>query len=463
VGARLARPLRGSLTSLRQLALVPALLALALGTAASAHASDWRSWRGPALDGSSPDADPPIHWGEGRNVRFKVALPGDGMSSPIVVGDRVFVLSARPTDASAEEASRAAAQQVLDAGEWPPHVKPVAQQLMVSALSAEDGSLLWQRVAREGAPHEGHYLDSSFATASPVSDGERVIAHFGSNGTYAYDLEGELLWQVDLGDMQTRMGHGEGSSPALDGDRLFVNWDHEGDSFLVALDKRTGRELWRVSRPGEVTSWSTPLVVETPMGAQVVVAATGRSRGYDAASGRELWSLGGMTVNAIPTPVHGDGIVYLTSGYRGSALQAVDLGQARGELEGQPALLWSRDRDTPYVPTPVLYEGLLYYLKHNRGILTCLDARTGELQFAERLAELKTVYASPVAAAGRIYLFSREGAALVLRHGGELEVLASNSLEDTIDATPALAGRDLYVRGRHFLYALREEAEATGR
>jgi outer membrane protein assembly factor BamB len=168
-----------------------------------------------------------------------------------------------------------------------------------------------------------------------------------------------------------------------------------------------------------------------------------------------------MTVNSIPTPVYGDGVVYLASGYRGSALQAVDLARARGPLEGHEALLWSRDRDTPYVPTPLLYEGRLYYLKHNRGILTSVDARSGELLFAERLAELETVYASPVAAAGRIYLFSREGEALVLRHGDALEVLAHNSLEDAIDATPALVGPDLYLRGRRFLYALREGASGA--
>jgi outer membrane protein assembly factor BamB len=456
VGPGLARPLRGALI---QKPAATAIVLLALGCASPALASDWPDWRGPARDGTSADANPPLRWSETENVRFKVELPGDGLSSPIVVGERVFALSVRPLDGAAQVANREAAQRVLDAGEWPPHVKPVAQQFVVSAHSTADGSLLWERVAREQVPHAGHYLDSAYAAASPVSDGERVYAHFGSNGTYAYELTGELVWERDLGDMETRMGHGEGSSPALHGERLYVNWDHEGDSFLVALDKRTGEDVWRVERPGEVTSWSTPLVVEAGEREQVIVSATGRSRGYDAATGEELWSLGGMTVNAIPTPVAGDGIVYLASGYRGSELQAVAFAKARGELEDSEALLWSRRRDTPYVPTPLLYGGRLYYLKHNRGILTSVDAHSGELFFTERLRELDTVYASPVAAAGRIYIFSREGEALVLRHGPEPEVLAHNRLEDGIDASPALVGADLYVRGRRFLYALRE-AEA---
>ena len=171
--------------------------------------------------------------------------------------------------------------------------------------------------------------------------------HFGSNGTYAYDLEGELLWQVDLGDMTTRRGFGEGSSPALHKDSLIINWDHEGDSFIVALDKRTGKELWRTERPGEVTSWSTPLVVEHESGTQVIVSSTGFSRGYDFETGKELWRLAGMTVNSIPTPLHLDGTVFLASGYRGNMLQAVDLGRAKGDLEGSDAVLWQYERDTP--------------------------------------------------------------------------------------------------------------------
>jgi outer membrane protein assembly factor BamB len=203
-----------------------------LGQGAAARA-DWPWWRGPLGNGVSPDGDPPIHWSEKHNVRFKVAIDGDGLATPIVWRDRIYVLSARSLPGQG------------------------AQRYLVTAYDRRDGSVAWQRVATERVPHEGRHLESGWATASPVTDGERLYAHFGSAGTFAYTLAGELVWKVDLGDMTTRLGYGEGSSPALWGDTLVVNWDHEGDSFIVALDTHTGAERWRKQRPGELTSWST--------------------------------------------------------------------------------------------------------------------------------------------------------------------------------------------------------------
>lgn len=430
-------------------------LLLLLLTATGVHAGDWPGWRGPLFNGVSPDGDPPVEWSETLNVRFKVAIPGRGLSSPIVQGDRLFVMSAMPVDAGDYAASLASAEQKRADGEWPPDVRPVRQRFIVMALSRHDGSLIWQRTATERVPHESHYVDSSWSAASPLTDGERLIAHFGSNGTYAYDLDGQLLWQVDLGDQTTRRGFGEGSSPALDGDTLVINWDHEGDSFVVALDVRDGSERWRTARPDEVTSWATPLIVEHAGRKQVVIPATGRSRGYDLATGKELWSLSGMTVNTIPSAVHRDGVVYLTSGYRGTMLQAVSLERAHGKLEGSDAVLWQHERDTPYVPSPLLYEGRLYFLKHFRNILSVLDAATGKpLRDVERLTGLGDIWASPVAAAGRLYFFDRNGTALVARPGETLEILATNELDGVIDATPAISGTDLFVRTRTHLYRI---------
>ena len=280
------------------------LLALAdpLGSAESLDPlAHWPSWRGPLHAGVAPSADPPVRWSETENVRFKVPVPGRGLASPVVWGDKVFLLSAAPADdaAYAQSLKEAAAKQERE--EWPPAVNPVKQRFLVLAYSRKDGSLLWQQTAVEKTPHETHYIDSSWASASPVTDGRLLVAHFGSNGTFAYDLEGRLLWQVDLGDMQTRNGFGEGGSPAIHGNRVIVNWDHEGDSFIVALDAGTGEVVWKTPRPGEVTSWATPLVVEHGGRAQVVVPATGKSRGYDLATGKEIWSLGGMTTNTIPS------------------------------------------------------------------------------------------------------------------------------------------------------------------
>ncbi len=421
---------------------------------AAGEASGWANWRGPLGTGSSPDADPPVRWSETENVRFKVEIPGNSLASPVIWGDVIYLMSTVPLDQDEFDGAKADAEAVLEAEEWPPDVAPVAQRFIVQARSRLDGSLLWERIAREAVPHESHHPDSSWASASPIVDGERVYAHFGSNGTYVYDLDGELLWEVDLGDMTTRRGFGEGSSPALWGDTLVINWDHEGDSFVVALDKRTGEELWRTERPGEVTSWSTPLVVEHDGRTQVIISATGYTRGYDLATGEEIWRLSGMTVNTIPTPLHRDGTVYVASGYRGNMLQAIDLARAEGELDGTDAVLWQFERDTPYVASVLLYGEQLYFIKHLRNIFSSLDAASGEPHFTERLPGISNVYASPIGAAGRIYVFDRGGDAVVLEQGEELRVLAENTLDDGIDATPAIVGDDLYIRGRKFLYAI---------
>lgn len=423
-----------------------------------ASAADWPQWRGPLGNGTSPDGDPPVTWSEEENVRFKVAVPGRGLASPVVWGEQIFLLTAEAADPAAYEASRKAAAEVLERKEWPPAVRPVRQRFLVLALSRDDGRVVWKRTAREHVPHESHYIDSSWASASPVTDGERLFAFFGSNGLFAYDLTGKLLWEKDLGDMKTRNGHGEGSSPALYGDLLLVNWDHEDDSFVVALDKKTGAERWRTERPGEVTSWATPVVVRNGDSAHVIVPASGQSRGYDLATGAELWRLGGMTDNVIPTPVERDGLVYLTSGKRGAMLQAVAVAKARGDLEGSDAVAWSYDRHTPYVPSILLYDDRLYFLKQNKNILTCLDAATGEVVIPEtRLEGVTSVWASPVGAAGRVYVVDRDGTTLVLAAGDEYRVLASNHLDDRFDASPAVVGKDLYLRGRHHLYALSAE------
>jgi len=414
----------------------------------------WFNWRGPLFTGVSPDGDPPIEWSETTNVRFKVEVPGRALSSPVVWGDRIFVMSSLSIDAAAYAESQKAAAEVLERNEWPPKVVPVEQRFLVMAYSRVDGTLIWQRTASQHVPHESHYIDSAWSCASPVTDGERLFAHFGSNGTYAYDLDGQLLWKIDLGDQTTRRGFGEGSSPALYSDTLVINWDHEGDSFLVALDAASGEQRWRVERPGEVTSWATPLIVEHDGKPQIVIPSTGRSRGYDLRTGRELWSVSGMTVNSIPTAVHRKGIVYLTSGYRGTMLQAVDLAKAQGKLEGSDALRWIHERDTPYVPSPLLYDDTLYFLKHFKNILSTLDASSGEpLRSPERLP-LGNVWASPVGAAGRVYVFDREGKTVVFEHGPEMKVLAVNELDGIVDATPAIVDDTMYVRTWTHLYAL---------
>jgi outer membrane protein assembly factor BamB len=328
-----------------------------------------------------------------------------------------------------------------------------AQAFTVLAVGRADGKVRWSRVVREGVPHEGTHKDGSFASGSVTADGERVVASFGSYGLYCLDHQGRVVWEKQLGEMKIKLGFGEGSSPVLYGDRVVVNWDNEGPSFTAAFDAKTGRELWRRERD-ERTSWATPLVVAHGGRTQVVTSATRRVRSYDLETGEPLWDAGGMTDNAIPSPVAADGFVYLTSGFRGNMLLAVRLDQAKGTLEGPPAIAWSYDKDTPYVPSPLLYKGALYFLKSNSGILTRLDARTGEKQWSERIEGVENVYASPVAADGRVYVVGRDGTTAVVRAGSAFEVLAKSSLDDGFDASPALVDGEMYLRGKKSLYRI---------
>ncbi len=436
-----------------------------LGTGAlygAAYDQNWPAWRGPAANGVSATANPPIEWSESKNVRWKVALPGHGTASPVVWDDQVFILTSVATGKAAE----AKATPPPTAGGQPGGGRRrggsggdgetlVEQKFVVMALDRVTGKTLWERAPRTQVPHEGHHPDHDFASASPVTDGEVVIAHFGSFGTYAYDLKGKLLWELDLGDMQTRNGFGEGSSPALSGDTVVVLWDHEGEDFIVALGKRDGKELWRVKRD-EPTGWCTPLIVEHGGKKQVVVNGTNKARGYDLATGALLWEAGGQTANAIPSAVAGQGRVYVMSGFRGSSLQAITLGRT-GELTGTDAIAWKLGKNTPYVPSPLLYGDQLYFVRGNDAMLSVVDATTGRVQIdAERLAGISGVYASPVGASDRVYLAGRDGGTLVLAKSDKLEILATNRLDDAFDASPALVGNQIFLRGRKNLYCIAE-------
>ena len=331
-----------------------------------------------------------------------------------------------------------------------------AYQFVILCVDRDSGKIQWQKVAREEVPHEGHHRDHGFASASPVTDGEHVYAYFGSRGLYCYDLDGNLKWEKDFGDMQTRSGFGEGSSPALHGNTLVITWDHEGDDFVVALDKRTGKELWRKSR-NEPTSWATPLIVEHEGKPQAVVNATERIRSYDLATGDVIWEAGGMTTNVIPTPVTGFGMVYALSGFRGASLQAIKLGRT-GDLTDTDAIAWQHNKATPYVPSPLLSGDRLYFYSGNNGILSCFDAKTGKGHYqAQRIADLLGgVYASPIAANGRVYLVGRDGKTVVIKDAEQLQVLATNKLEDKFDASGAIAGKELFLRGHQYLYCISE-------
>jgi outer membrane protein assembly factor BamB len=453
-------PVRSSTLAL--LVFLPLGAALAASDGAERY---WPQWRGPRGDGVAPQGDPPATWSETANVRYKVEIPGRGHSSPVVWGDRIYLLTAIDAEPPAAAAPSSAtpvsgAPSFRERGVAPDR----DLRLVVLALDRATGKTVGERRVVRAPPHEGTHPDGTWASASAITDGERVWAFFGSRGIYCLrSRDGEPLWQRDLGDMQTKLGFGEGASPVLAGDTLVVNWDHEGESFIVALDARSGAERWRTARD-ERTSWSTPHIVEVDGRRQVVVNATVKVRSYDLATGKVVWEVGGMTANAIPTPVSANGLLFVTSGFRGNALKAIRLAGARGDLAGTPAIVWSHDRDTPYVPSPLLYDGVLYFLKHNSGLLSALDAATGKVHYGPvRLEGIEGVYASPVGAAGRVYVVGRNGATAVLAAGPELKVLAVNRLDDGFEASPAIVGREIYLRGRRHLYAIAEEAPPTKR
>ena len=328
-------------------------------------------------------------------------------------------------------------------------------QFVLMCLDRQTGKVLWQQVACEQLPHEGHHPDGSFASASPVTDGTHVLAYFGSRGLHCYDMNGKLQWSQDFGDQRVAAGFGEGSSPTLYGDTVIVNWDHEGESFIIALNKNTGETLWKKSRD-ERTSWSTPLVVEHGGKPQVITTASRKIRSYDLTSGELIWECSGLTPNVIPSPVSADGMLYATSGFQGAALLAIRLGRT-GDLTGTDAIAWSHRRSTPYVPSPLLYGDKLYFYANNNAVLSCFDVKSGRaLIEAQRLQGLQGVYASPIGAGGKIYLVGRDGGTIVLKESDKLEVLATNRLGDRFDASPAVVGKELYLRGREFLYCIAE-------
>ncbi|NLS97994.1 MAG: PQQ-binding-like beta-propeller repeat protein [Planctomycetaceae bacterium] len=443
----------------------------------SLRLENWHHWRGPSADGVSPGGNPPTKWDESTNVKWKTRIPGSGSSTPIVWQDKIFLTTAVKTERKGKPVADSAAASPSGrrssgsrAGQGggrsgsgfgsslmpPEHI----YQFLVLCLDRETGRVLWTRVATEQQPHEGHHGHHGFASGSATTDGQRLYVTFGSRGIYCFDLDGNLEWERDLGDMKTRMSFGEGASPAVHGNSLVVTWDHEGPSFIVCLDAATGSDKWRVDRD-EPTTWNTPLIIEHNGVTQVIVNGTNRARSYDLADGRLIWECGGQATNPIASPVAAEGIVYCMTGRQGYALYAIPL-DAAGDITGSEKICWRRGKSTPYVASPLLYGGLLYFVKERNGILTCVRAKTGEELYAEqRLEAVREIYSSIGGAAGKVYLTGRDGTTVVIKHGPELEILATNRLEEGIDASPVFVGRDLFLRGTEHLYCISEQQGAA--
>jgi outer membrane protein assembly factor BamB len=441
----------------RALVLTLSVIALsAVGARARqsvAPSATWPDWRGPQDTGVAL-TDAPSEWGDARNVVWKVPIEGRAHSSPTVWGDRIFLTTAIPTGRRVG-ASAAGGGGRRGGGAGGGTGALEEHRFEVMAIDRADGRVRWRQVATTATPHEGYHGQyGSFASHTPVTDGERVYASFGSRGLFVYDLDGRPLWQKDFGvQMRMLLSFGEGTAPVVRDGKVIMLFDHEGDSFIAMLDAATGREVWRTPR-AERSNWSTPLVLTHAGERQIVVSATARVRSYDFATGRLLWEAAGLGRNTIPRPVRHNDLVLVMSGYQSPALMAIRLGR-QGNLTGTDAIAWSTTRGTSYTPSPVLHDGKLYFVT-DTGLVSCLDAATGTPVYQQaRLPRPYNFKASPVAAGGKLYLATEEGDVVVVKMGGPFEILATNTLTDqSFIATPAVAAGDLYLRSRTHLFRI---------
>lgn len=449
------------------------LLAFFVSISVNVQAENWAHWRGPTGNGVALNATPPTEWSDTKNVKWKVEIPGKGSGSPVIWGNKVFVVSAISEAAAAKAAADLVQERSRDdrprgdgaqggqrerrqrggRGGRGRGAAPTMTQFNLYCFDRETGEKLWEKTATQAVPHQGVHGTNNFASASPCTDGQHVYAFFGSRGLFCYTMEGELKWEKQFGKMKTRNAFGEGASPTLAGDKLIVPWDHEGQSFVYALDKLTGDVVWETKRD-EPTNWSTPLIVDHKGKKQIVLNGQTKARGYDLETGEELWQCGGQTERPCASAVANEELVVVGSGHRGSFLGAFKL-DSEGDIEGTDSVVWSVDRNTPDIASPVLSEDRLYFHKQKTGIISCFNVATGEPYFsASRVNGIRSTYASPVVAGGHVYLTGRSGTTVVIKDAEELEVVATNSVGEGVDATPAPVDDQLFIRGEKHLFCI---------
>lgn len=421
------------------------------------RAAEWPGWRGPTGDGVLDIAGLPMDWSTSRNVAWKTHIPGRGHSSPVIWGRRIFLT----TSLEAREKSEGAKPVRHKFAGEDPFVHPQSvggdrrYTLQVLCLDARDGRILWDRTAYEGLAFDARHEKNSYATPTPIVDGRYVYASFESQGVYCYDLRGKQIWKSSFGGVAT-VGMGPGTSPVLAGDKLIFVLDQDmgEQSFMAALDRKTGKEAWRVKRENRVT-WSTPLVVQARSGKQLVVPGSEAIVAYDPQTGKELWRGPALEGNAVPSPVAGHGMVYVMTGHPNKLAYALRIDHD-GPPEGR--IVWQHKKGTGYVPSPVLYGDYLYILE-DRGLLTCLEAKTGKVVYeGKRVPDPGWFRASLAAFDGRILMSSEEGDFYVIKAGPNFEVLAKNSLEEGVYASPAMHGDSLYLRTVGHLYRVRKQS-----
>ena len=425
-------------------------VALSLTFAAAPAAENWPQWRGPGGQGISSETSVPTEWAADRNVLWKTEIPGSGMSSPIVWGDRIYVTAAIEGDTVA--AQRAVKHRQGKEEDWI-HPDSVAADrkhtFKVVALDAKSGRIVWDRTAYEGTVYDARHRRSSFAGPTPVTDGTMVYAYFGPEGLYAYDTAGALVWKA--GEKFATLGLGTGTSPILYRNLVVVQRDEDNgeQSVLVAYDKKTGKEAWKTKRSIEI-SWSTPVLVQSDGRAELVTSGSERIIAYDPATGKELWQSTGVQSNAIHTPLVGHGLVIVTAGYPVKKVIAL----RPGAVADDKRVAWVYTRGTGYVISNLLYGDYLYLFTDN-GIVTCLDPRTGEVKYeGGRIPKPARFMGSPVAFAGYVAMTSEDGDTYLLRAGPSHQIVRVNTIAEPVYSSPAIANGRIYIRADRHLFAI---------
>ena len=418
--------------------------------------SNWPQWRGPEGSGVSEEKNLPIEWNETKNVVWKTALPGKGFSQPSIWGNRVFLttdIEGGPAPESHKPPVHMVGGQVFKHPEWDGIDK--IHTFKTICLDRDTGKILWEKVSYEGPTFDYRHKRGNYAAPTPATDGKYVYSYFGAEGLYCYDFNGKLIWKKHI-DNITTLGMGVGTSPVLYNNLLILQVDQTAatdKSFITALDKKTGKEVWRVARPIQV-SWTTPLLIKTPQRDELVTSGNEFLISYDPATGKELWRASGLKSHAIATPVVGHGLVILSSGYPSKVIKAIKLGGS-GNLDGTDKIAWQYNKGTSYVPSPILYGDYLY-LMSDAGILTCVNPKTGEIVYEGGRVPVATKFygASPVAFDGKILLTSDDGDTYVIKAGPKHEVMGSNSLGEPVRTSIAIAGGKLFIRGDKHLYCI---------
>lgn len=426
-------------------------LSITASTALADEIAQWPSWRGSDGSGIAAAGNPPTVWSETKNIKWKTPLPGEGQSTPIIWGDKIFLQQAIPIGIDDGEVKSAF-------GGGAPASKRIAvpYRFVVICLDRSTGEELWQTQVSEALPHEGHHPTGSLAPYSPVTDGIHIWTSFGSRGLYCLDMDGKVIWSKERTPLRMAGRFGEGTSPLLVDDLVIILADQEGESNITAYNKQTGDVAWQRER-NEISSWSTPIATTVGDRTEIITAASNAIRSYDAATGEIIWQCSGLTDCAAASPVVADGIAYFSTGFRGVSTMAIELGH-EGDLTDTDAVRWTTRKVGTNVPSPLVHRNRLYLLRGYSSSLSAFDATTGEELFhRQSLPEIRQIYASPLAVGDNIYFASREGTTAVVRADDEFDVIAVNTLDEALDGSPVVIGDELYLRGRSHLYCIAEQ------